>query len=133
MNKWQKESGFTLLEILIVCVIIGILAAIVVPSYQQYVLRAHRVAAQAEMVEYAHQAERFRSANNSYSDYELPADSSPRNEDTAFYTLEIDADDDSFTITATPAGRQEKDECGTIAINQAGQRTNSSGERDRCW
>lgn len=98
----NKQSGFTLLEILITCTILAILAAVVFPSYQRYAQRAHRAEVQADLAEYAHQADRFHTANNSYEGYTLPADNSPRGEGNAFYTLSLDADDSSFTITATP-------------------------------
>ncbi len=45
----QVQRGMTLIEIMIVVVIIGVLAAIVYPSYTDHVLKSHRTAALADM------------------------------------------------------------------------------------
>lgn len=130
--KKINQKGFTLLEILITCTIIAILAAVVYPSYQRYTFRAHRVNTQSEMVDYAARAERFRSANNTYTGFALPSTTSPRDGATR-YNLRLTVSADAFSIRATPTSNQTKDECGTLTINQAGQRTNSTGERSKCW
>lgn len=45
----RKDSGFTLIELMIVVAIIAILAAIAIPAYQNYVARSQATAALADL------------------------------------------------------------------------------------
>jgi type IV pilus assembly protein PilE len=65
MNRSQK--GFTLIELMIVVVIIGILAAVAMPSYQRYIVRAVRSAAQVELMALAGMQEKIFLNSNSYA------------------------------------------------------------------
>ena len=62
-----RPRGFTLVELLIVVAIIGILAAIVYPSYQDSVRKSRRADAKAVMAEAAQFMERFYTENFCYS------------------------------------------------------------------
>ena len=134
----KKQSGFTLIELMIVVVIIGILAAIALPSYQQYVERTRRSLAQADLLELVQVMERRYSATFDYRDGganpSLPFTTSPRNaaEPTAYnISFPATVTRSSFTIQAVPAALQSGDRCGTLTITNQGVRTATGGSD--CW
>lgn len=59
--------GFTLIELMIVVAIVGILAAVAYPSYQDSVRRSNRAEGKAFLAEAAARQERFFSNNNTYA------------------------------------------------------------------
>lgn len=137
-QKFKRSLGFTLLEVLIVTLIMGILTGIATIGYQKYVYRAHRTEAKAVLLDISQRAERFYTDNNTYSGYTVPQSlSAVPQQGTATYTVSYNAinDGQGFTVTAAPSGRQVKDTCGTLSINNIGRKTASgspSGEA-RCW
>jgi len=106
-------------------VVIAILAAIAFPSYEQYVIRAKRTAAQAEMMNIANRQQQFFMANRVYAlnltelGYTIPAD---LNGD---YDPDLVANNAAtppdFVITFEAKGRQGKD--GDLTLNSRGVKT----------
>ncbi len=63
----HRHRGFTLVELIVAMVILATLAAIAIPSYNQYVLKSHRTEAKAALMDAASLEERFFSTTNLYT------------------------------------------------------------------
>jgi type IV pilus assembly protein PilE len=102
----RKSRGFTLIEVMIVVVIIGLLAAIAYPSYTAYVERGLQREAQGQIVELASALERYRSKNFSYGGATVAALAPELNANVNYgVQLTIPAGNQTYRIVATPRGR----------------------------
>lgn len=130
MNKYH--NGFTLIELMITVAIIAIIAAIAYPSYQEQVRETRRANAQADLLELSSYMERYYTERFSYTGAVLPFNTSPKQGGTVFYNLTFPAapDASSYTIQADPTGAQSDDRCGTMTINEVGQR---NADEANCW
>jgi len=127
------RSGWSLLELMIATALIGLLLAIAVPGYQQYLLRAHRVSAIELLLSAAHCQERIRAAELRYDTARcLPSDPSGRYQ---FQFLDGTPASMGFTLLAEPLSAQRDDPCGGLSLDQSGWRDISGpAERlRRCW
>jgi type IV pilus assembly protein PilE len=68
MPTRKMQIGLTLIELMIVIVIVSVLASIALPSYRQHVIRSHRTAAQAAMMDIASREQQFLLARRGYAD-----------------------------------------------------------------
>ena len=132
----NKQTGVTLLELMIVVVIIGLLAAIGYPSYREYVIRAQRTEARGALLQYATEQEKFYLNNNTYatSMAQLRGEGGATfTTQSGYYVISIPAADASdFTLLATYQGTDaEIDKCATYQINASNER--QSGPHDDCW
>lgn len=118
------QKGFTLVELMIAVAVIGILAAIAYPQYQQYVLRANRAEAQSIMMETAQFMERYFTTNGTYAGAALLSDVSPQNSTGSArrYTIDFSVTPSAtaFTIRATRVGIQVNDSCGNLTLTHTG-------------
>lgn len=129
----QKASrGFTLIEMMIVVVILGILVGIALPSYQEHVRKGYRAEGQAFLNDVAARQERYSSQNNTYitSDSDRSKLGVDSQSQTKRYTLSL-ASTNGYTLTATPTFSDPK--CGNLTLDARGVRDVTSGDKDYCW
>ena len=139
----RRQRGMTLLELMAVVMVIGILGMIAIPSYRQYVMRAHRAEAKAALLQLATNQERFYLTNRTYGTVAelvaaglLAADG--LSERGTYQVTIDDADANTYTATATPVDggafdMRDDDQCTTFSLTPQGERTATGSAPDRCW
>lgn len=133
----RRMAGFTLIEVMIVVVVIGILAAIAYPSYQNYILKSQRADAHDALLRIQLEQERWRANNPEYTGDLSDLGLSSLSDDEHYELTISDSSGSSFTATASPQGRQANDSrCQTITLTVAGgsaDRDGSPGGEEECW
>ncbi|MFC6842040.1 type IV pilin protein [Xanthomonas theicola] len=133
----SRQHGFTLIEIMIVVLIVGVLAAIAFASYESYVVKSRRAAAAVCLQQGAQLMERYyTTAKMSYVGATEPTCDPTLSQ---FYKIgfnDVPPTQNAFRLSAIPLGRQKvKDtKCGTLGLDQKGARTTSTGALEtECW
>lgn len=138
-----SRAGFTLIELMIVVAIIAILASIAYPAYLRYAVKAHRVAAESCLSNYANYMQRYYTTNLRYDQdssgnaVALPQlDCQKQTSENYAYSFQGAPTTSAFTLQAVPQGAQQSrdTDCATLTINQANQRgISGTGTVDECW
>ena len=137
------SRGFTLVEIMIALVVVGILTAIAVPSYRDQVARSNRAEARNALMSTAQWLERQYTANNMYCpaagcSSDPLADAAKRVPASGRQTYELSITDlgaNTYTLNATPVsgGPMASDACGRLSTNQRGERWQAGSTEAICW
>ncbi len=140
--KTGRFRGFTLIELMIVVAIIGLLATIALPSYQDYIRKARRADAKSSLSQLAQFMERNYSVAQRYdkdgsgTNITLPFSESPVDGSSKYYDLSLSSvAQNTYTLQAVPKNGQENDQCKTLTLNNAGTKTtsNTAMSASDCW
>lgn len=148
MNRIHRQDGVTLMELMVVMIIVGVLAAVAIPSYRTYVIRSQRADAKDALLALATAQEKHYLQCNSYATGiaaatncaagNLQGTAASKN---GWYTLAIVAGNaTSYTVSAVAAAgeNQFQDEaCRTFRVTDRGIRTaadsSNADNTAECW
>ena len=143
MLNANRQSGFSLMELMIALAIMGILASIAVPQYSKYMVNSRRMDAQVSLRVAAQQLERCRTETFSYTgcvSIATPSGTDPATSNDGHYTLSAPTlTASTYVLKAVPvaSGAQAGDsDCASMTLRQDGLEGASSSSGDAasdCW
>jgi type IV pilus assembly protein PilE len=121
----RRTRGWTLLELLLVALLLALLAALALPSYQAQLRRGLRAEADVGLLQASHWLEQFASAAGHYPTQAAALPERLRGVPSGAYRIEYEpahADGSGYTLTALPQGAQAADRCGAFTLDHSGRR-----------
>lgn len=139
MPNLARTHGFTLVELMIVVVIVGILAGVAYPSFRDQARRSARAEARAALLDGASRQEQYWLDNKSYtatlSDLQIAATTESEK-----YAISVDAASAGcpiarcYSLRATPQGPQAEDaNCSALTLNSSGVKSATGTTPTECW
>lgn len=144
----KNVRGFSLIELMVVVVVIGILASIAYPSYMDSVRKGRRSDGKSALLATSQSMERYFTENTSYNGptlsdastigkttspenyYTIAFDSAPTGDAVCAATSATNSNASAYRICATPTGPQSSDSCGMFSLSSTGVRTPTTAG---CW
>ncbi|NRA83452.1 MAG: prepilin-type N-terminal cleavage/methylation domain-containing protein [Gammaproteobacteria bacterium] len=128
----KSRLGFSIIELMTVVILIGVLAAIALPSYQYAVRKSRRSEAHHGLIKMQLEQENYRMLNVVYADDFGSGINDVKAHSASYYQIEI-TDDSATTYTLTAKAITDKPQagdtgCTEITLNQNGDKTPS-----QCW
>lgn len=141
MVSMKKSRGFTLIELMITVVVIGVLSAIAFPSYTESVRKSKRAEGRTAMMEVLQQQERYMTQNNTYLAFLSSATDTPfknfsgDNRNTAAYTIGSRACSGDIKICVEVFGRPAVTDpkVTELTITSTGVKSCTGGDTSVCW
>lgn len=127
MKTKHCQRGFNLIELVIVVTILGILAAIALPAYQDQMIKSRRSDGQAALMNMATLMEHYYTENNTYIGANTTTLGITNTSQQGFYTVSVSAvTTTTFTLTATPVPTKPQANdtiCGALSLTNTNVKT----------
>jgi type IV pilus assembly protein PilE len=132
-------KGFTLIELMVVILIVGILSGIAYPSYLDYIQKSRRAEAQSTLIDLASRQEMYYLDHHEYAtnlSSDLGMSANPLITVNGYYSIQTSSATPTigFVLTATAIAQQSDDsDCATLSINESQKKTATNANSTNCW